>query len=241
MNINTKLLTLSLLISCIFGSAPLLAASVNWRLTFFNGSGQLAGNGHFSYNPETTTCIDLGSGGNCPPSPSSKDSIEVSTQIDSISIDLADLSWGEGSAREIGVAWWYDPAIDALPGWQLTNKGGTRVYENQWILRHGNDNGSDSYFGSVGDTVRPFIYEEALFFDSFTTFSQSIWTGTWHEYDNIEGNVKFHGGYGYIPDMNLSQGTFKAELINAEVPIPNALILFISSLFVLGFKRSKST
>jgi len=237
MNTNANLLKLLVLISCVYWSGSVVAAHVNWQLTFFNESGQSVGNGQFSYNTEVTTCIEFNNGGSCNVySPGSHiDAMEVQTVIDPISIELSGLDWGAGTSRTMYVqGWWNDNNI--LPGWQSKGRGGVRVIQNEWTLRKGYGDGFTQHELPDG---QKFDYIDALTLTDFTEVSQTEWAGDWSEYHTLDTFYMPEIYGNRYPDVSTSNGSFKVEHINATVPIPGALVLFFSSLFILGFRVKK--
>jgi len=236
-NSNIKLLNTSFFTLCLYWSNSLAAAPVNWQLTFFDNSGQLVGNGQFSYDPEMTDCIALRNGGNCGSSPILYDAMEVHTKIDALSINVSNIDWGD---RSSGNLWWSDPSIPVAPGWQSNLRSGISTHENQWLFASGDPSGQHQYFGSIdGGSMRPFTFEEALTLSNFSESSQTTWTGSWNEYEKTS-NFIFDNNF-MVFDMNSSHGSFTAELTNtSEVPIPSALVLFLSGFFFIGFKNKGS-
>ncbi|MCF6203625.1 MAG: hypothetical protein L3J59_08145 [Methylococcaceae bacterium] len=190
-------------------SMLLFAAPVSLQILFLDNAGQSVGNGQFTYDPATSICIERDQFG-CQPNPSGAGFIngfDVSTVLDSISIDLAGQNWGTGTERGLaGQSWWYnEPSIS--PGSQIVDRGTFSIKEG-WHFYDG-----------------PAIsFTESLIMSNFTSTTSASWVGDWNTFLMTDGTPGGEGGTFIIGEV-------------PEVPVPGAILLFSSGLIVLASRK----
>ncbi len=134
--LKTKLYTGLLITGSFLYSMSSIAAPVTWQLTFFKNNGEAIGNGQFSYDPNSTTCVYTTTQG-C--NGTVREDFDVQTEIESTSIHLGGYEWGAGTPRplEATIAWWSDSTANVLPGIMGHGKAGIHFERNQWRFHSG--------------------------------------------------------------------------------------------------------
>ena len=194
-------LGISVLLSAI---APASAATINFELSFFDDSNRRVGSGTFSYDDESSTCIEPDGGSNfCNPSNVFED-VTVTNILDNFEADISvsvpgnsiNTEWQD----EYAPYWWNDEEIGQNPGGTRRGRFGDSFTDNSWFF-------GDPFYLTIGG--------EALFMD-FDRSSNTFGSGSW----DIEIFPNFENESIFGSDPIFDSGTFEARLVE-ETPEPN--------------------
>ena len=108
------------------GVQPVKAASIFWDISFFDDNDMEVGNGYFSYDPDTTTLVDINARG---------DTISVDTILDTFSAVILGVEWDEP-----GINWWITDETIATRG-QSQSRSGPSLSDG-WFF-------GDPFFGTT--------------------------------------------------------------------------------------------
>ncbi|MCK5831212.1 MAG: hypothetical protein KAH20_13020 [Methylococcales bacterium] len=140
-----------LILSTLWSIAS-FAENVTWQLSFIDSQNELVGNGQFTYDPTTTERIE----------PLTSDAFEVTSLVDSISIELDDKEWGTAPAaiHSSGILWWDNPRV-VTPGSHKTIRFTTFLTEEWEFVNNELERSS------------------ALIMQNFTSILPRLWVGVW--------------------------------------------------------------
>ena len=205
-------LVLTGLVLFVAATVPAEAATFQFELSFFDENRTPVGNGQFSYDDESVTCIQLSPAGVCEPNDPLfgwLDAILVKNVLTDFSATVDGENWHLSL-----VSWWNDDSSGQLAGSQLVSRSGPRVRDNFWLF---------------GD---PFFGREQLSLD-FAQSSDTNAQGTW-------GLQVLPSNSSMEPKFN--SGTWQARRADVEfqpspaetVPEPSTLVGSFLAL-VLGY------
>ena len=146
----------------LISTVPVTAATITFDLDFFDDGGTEVGDGQFSYDDETATCVELSPVGDCFQEPSEdpndfNDVFFVENALTNFSATINGEDWDLGY-----ITWWGDDESGQLPGYQATSRYGIFINENRWFF-------GDGYFGERQLSI------------GITQFSDTSGEGSWNQ------------------------------------------------------------
>ncbi len=207
-------LLLSGLLCLIPLATPASAAILQFKGDFFDEERNLVGNGQFSYDDESLTCLELSPAGVCEPNDplyGLLDAMLVTHLLTDASATLAGKTWGL-----VGTSWWSDDDSGQIANSLFTVRGSSFIRENELLFQ-------DIWEDVLSQTGALNLY--------ITESSDNQGTGNWQL-----GFINLNSPNGYQTDSGTWQARLRSADSSAEkVPEPSALI---GSLIALGFASS---
>ena len=201
-------------------TAPASAALLNFQVNFLDENSNLVGNGQFSYDDESSTCLELSPAGVCEPNDplfGLLDAMIVTNLLTDVSATVGGKTWGLG-----GTSWWSDDDSGQLASSLLSLRGNFSLREN------------NLFFQDILET--PLTTTGSLNL-SITQSSDSQGEGNWQlsffDPNNPNG-------------INSDSGTWQARQLLPEppsssekVPEPSTLIASLISIGLASYSQRK--